>query len=110
MRWLTERSGYKRCADASAWTKFDTSLAIIGLLLFGATIKGVFSNSSWNWWVWNADALGHFTLATNLSRGGDLTRWHFGNNTFFLRDLAYSAASLAVTPSVEMAVVVNALA
>ena len=109
MRWLTERLEHERCAAPSAWTKFDTSLAVIGLLLLGATVKGVFSNSTWNWWVWNADALGHFTLGTDLSRGGDLTSWHFGNNTYLLPDLAYSAASLALTPSIEMAVVVNAV-
>lgn len=110
MQRLNDHSASARCSGPPAWTKFDSALAVVGLLLVGSTINGMFSNSTWNWWVWNADALGHFTLATDLFRGGDLTNWHLGNNAYFLPDLAYSAASLALTPSIEFAIVANGVA
>ena len=110
MEQLTEHSASERCSIPSAWTKFDSALTLTGFLLVGATINGMFSNSTWNWWVWNADALGHFTFATDLSRGGNLADWHLGNNAYIFPDLAYSAASLALTPSIQTAIVANAVA
>jgi len=95
--------------DSGSWR--SAHYVVIALCAIGplSALFGMFSNSAWNWWVWNADSLGHFTLANDLFQGGDPSSWHLGNNSYLFPDFASAAISLAVTPSLELAIVANAL-
>jgi len=89
-----------------------TALAVssgLAMLAVASAIFGIFSNSSWNWWIWNADALGQFTLAHDLSSGGSLANWDLGNASYIIPDLAFAFIARLFLPSVPAMVTFNAI-
>lgn len=88
--------------------KFSACL-FFALSFFGvlAAVLGIFVNSTWNWWIWNADALGQFTIASDLATGGRLGNWNLGNATYLFPDLVFAFASNIFLPSVQGVVLSN---
>ena len=97
------------CADGRQRHKASIALLFFALNFLGvlAAVLGVFVNNTWNWWIWNADALGQFTIASDLTSGGRLGSWNLGNATYLFPDLVFAFASNVFLPSVQGVVVSN---
>ena len=98
-------------AHANRRRRNETFLACLFFALsflgVSAAVLGVFVNNTWNWWIWNADALSQFTIASDLTTGGRLGNWNLGNATYLFPDLVFAFASNVFLPSVQGVVVSN---
>jgi hypothetical protein len=100
--------------NGNRMSDLDPSVAIrlssgLSLLAITSAIFGMFGNPSWNWWVWNADALGQFSLANDLATGGRFTDWDLGNASYVVPDLAFAFIARLFLPSIPAMVTFNAV-
>jgi hypothetical protein len=94
-----------RAGDGDAWDDAHVSevprrelvvWAVAGCVAVAALAVGMRFDTSWNWWVWNADALTPFLMAGDLVGGGSFGEWFPAHSPYLFPDVAVSAVARLV--------------
>lgn len=68
-----------------------------GTVALVALVVAMVRDTSWNWWVWNADSLTPYVVAGDVLSGGSFGHWHMAHSPYLFPDVLLSALAWLVS-------------